>query len=220
MKKTVKFLALAFAVAGMALSVASCKPKEEPKQEEPKQKQGEMKSGKIEFLNASDYAEWVYYSLKDNKIYKTAKYNIKEGKLEGAPAADDKNWDIAFHRWDVMTQGGVFKSEEKDLSKAKDVKVGEFTMDEECDITYVFDHDASKKVTGKMKASKLLSGSYKEGMGWIYVNISKMPPVYKVAENVWFVKTAEGKIVALKFTGCKNKEGKPIGISLNYEYMK
>lgn len=211
MKIRTKSVSLALAVIIGSLSWSSCK-------EEPKQPQGEDVK-KIEYLDASAYDEWTYYSLRDNKVYKTVKYN-EEGKLT-EDLSNDKNWDIAFHRFDIHTQGGAFKSSIEDLSKAGEVTLGEFVQDTEAEITLFYGIGADGKhemKTTKALINPLMSGGVGKKGGWVE-NQGTMPPNYVVLPNVWFVKDANGDVVALKFLECRTRDGKTGGITLNYMYL-
>lgn len=222
LKRTLLHVAVATATFAL-ISLASCGGKE-PKVD-PKKPGKEIPTpekaieGKIEFLDVATYDAWVFYNLRENKVYKTVKYQEND-KGEAKLAEDlskDNAWDIAFHRWDVKTRAGVFKSEEQDLAKAKDVKLGDFTLDTEGQITYQFGMGGGSGHTVKKTTetyNQLISGGIKKSGSWL--ELVGMPPQYNLAPNIWFVKTADGKNVALKFTDYRKREGKAGAISLSF----
>lgn len=212
MKKTFQRLIQILPLVLVSAAFFACTPKD------PKQKGVADKDiKKIEFLDVSDYAKWVFYSLKDNKVYKTVDYDLESCKLK-EDLAKDTNWDIAFHRWDVMTRQGVYKSEITDLKKAYDVKLGDFTKDVEADVTIKFVMGGPGGKKAKEMISPLLSGGLGKKEGWCI--LSGMPPATKISENIWFVKTADGKIVALNFKDGKKKDGKNGAVTLDYVILK
>lgn len=196
-----------WAVAFSALLLTSCRPVE------PDEKPKKVEVKTMEFIDASDYAKWVFVNLETGKVYKTTEYDLETGKFDDL--ASENLWDIAFHRWDVKTKVGAFKSNLTDLEKAGEEKNIAFVTDTEADVVYVFNHDKQKNKVAKTAISKVISGGYQPG-GWMHVNIANMPPSYNLSKNIFFVKTVMGKTVALQFTDYKKKDGKPVGVSFKY----
>lgn len=225
MKITTKWLTRVLALVAMAVAFVACNtpaPKPTPTPDDPnKGKQEEKKEitdadiKKIEFLDVSVWDQWVFYSLKENKVYKTVKYDLTTCKLT-EDLSKDTNWDIAFHRWDVMTKGGAFKSDIKVLTKAYEVKLGDFTQDAEQNIDIM--HPMKGKKTALALVNPLISGGLDKKDGWC--SLEGMPPKADVSQNVWFVKTADSKTVAIRFIDCKKKDGKNGAVTLNYAILR
>ena len=66
--------------------------------------------------------------------------------------------------------------------------------------------------------SPLLSGGLGKKEGWCI--LKGMPPVLKISENIWFVKTADGKTAALNFKDGKRKDGLSGAVTLDYVILK
>lgn len=142
---------------------------------------------------------------RDNKVY----------MLEGDETSFD--WDIAFHKYDVRTNGGsVLKLNTADLALVT------LTSVEGQD----FNTDVAKSVMVDM--TKMMSGfvGYMETkvnevlMGYLTATpTGSMPPyTYKLNDNVFVVKTADGQYAKMQFTDYTNAKNEAVYVAFDYEF--
>lgn len=164
-------------------------------------------STSYEYLDATSYTEWVYFSFMDKKIM-TVKNPEK-----------DLSWDIAFHRGDIRLNGGksgigqgkAVNTNTKDWNiEVKSPSTG-FETDEIGEITIEF--TGSNIVTDKQAFSQTLGT-------WITIDTNNPPPVYTYNNWVYIVKTADGKDVKLQIYDYKDaKNQKGAFISFRYDFI-
>lgn len=221
-KRIIAFSAIS--LIGIMIFAASCEKKPEPKSEptpgttpEPTPKDGVLKE--VKFLDVQDYAKWTYYSFKENKVVKVADYQ--------EDLSNDQSWDIAFHRWDVRTnsgtsgkgKGGAFKSDVTTLDAAKDLKPALFTEDIMGEIIVSFNRENHEMKKEKASINPVMSNS-KGNIGWIDTTHGAMGPKYEISPNVYFIRTADGQVVAVKFKHFRNAENATGFITFDYMYVK
>lgn len=159
------------------------------------------------YIDATDYTQWHYISLKDKKVT-TSLYN------EDKPAV----WDFAVHRYDTKTNsGGVFESTFTDLDEI--TSVSKFSG-----ATFVSDEWTTDKITIDM--SQMMDGIilYTEDdfnpclSKWLDVDKSTMPPVYTLSGKVYILKLDDGTYAALKLTNFMNSSGIKGFMTIDYIY--
>lgn len=213
--KKMNFMATIILSAVAILSMNSCKgSKEDPKME------AQLK--KVEFLDVTHYDKWVYFNFEKGSVVKVTDLNDDMSK--------DLSWDVAFHRWDVKTnsgtsgigKGGALKSSVQNFDKIANIE-GSYRIDEMGKIISKFEVNNGKHNMEQAEASlnPILSGSKAEKIiGWIDTTHGERGPKYEITPNLYFIKTADGKVVAIKFTGHKNAELKTGFISFEYSFIK
>lgn len=158
---------------------------------------------------ATNYGnDWIYFSFSNGKEVEGVTEENKTKRLD---------WDIAFNKANMRLncgtsgkgQGGAIKMDETDLDKLKTVPNSGYKIDEIGKIT----KDMSGYPPPKIESSlnKTLANAIK---------FSGPPPLYTINENVFAIKTADGKYVKMKITGYYNKEGKSGFVTFKYVYQK
>lgn len=166
-------------------------------------------------IDARDYETWVYFSF-------------EKGGTVPAPEdfKNDRGWDMAFHRWDVRTNGGesgcgeggawmtpASGLEYEELYKLLVQSVKNMIPDGTVK-TYMKVPDMQAAGDGDQRVEVPAST---ELARWMTVTMSTIPPSYDLAENVFFVRTASGKHAAVKFTNYMNE--KAVKGYVNFEYI-
>lgn len=225
MKKLVTWASCAF--AAMAIAFTSCEPKQEPNNPNPNpdpQKPQEQKMiAKTMTIDATDYAKWVYVSLKKGEVV-----NVTNPK-------EDLNWDIAFHRYDVRLNGGFsgkgkgaavkanIKSKKKTpLKDAGNAPAEGWMADVEADVTVSFNPGGGNHASKieRQGLNEVISGKKKGGLpvgGWVDVTMV-MGPAYKYSYDIYFVKLADGSVARIKLTDFFDAKIKPGYVTFSYEY--
>lgn len=137
------------------------------------------------------------------------------GKIEkGAVDESSFKWDLAFHRWDVKTNGGSgAESKVSSLEALKDIPVDGFEAD--CEIANIM-VDNSGMASGKIGfATGLVNPVLSK---WMNVDTGSMPPSYTMSDNVYLLKLSDGKIVKIKFTDYTDDKNAKGHISFDYIY--
>lgn len=138
------------------------------------------------------------------------------GKLETGVNQPTINWDLAFHRWDVKTNGGAaVESAETELENLKEIPTEGYKEDTENNEITV---DMRKMQGGKIGyatdfVNEVLSG-------WMNVDMHNMPPAYTMNEKVYVFKTAAGKFIKVKFTDFTDDKGKKGHVTFKYVESK
>lgn len=162
----------------------------------------ETEAHKITDLDVSAYDKWVYLSFADGTT-RTLSYT------QPAP----EKWDVAFHRDNVKTNGGAaLKTEFTELAQVTSAPAEGYREDEMTrDVVIV---DMSQMMQGVIVYDTVPVNM--ELNAW--VSRSGMPPVYTVGENVYVVRTKEGKHAKIKFSSYKNAVDKTGFATFEYEY--
>lgn len=153
-------------------------------------------------IDAKAYDKWVYLNLSSGKIVTPEDYK------------NDMSWDVAFHRDNVRTNGGAsgigkgagLEIEVKSLAEVTEAPENGYVKDEITDImtAYIMPPQYEKQPANA------------ELEKWGNFDLSEMPPVFVLSENVYVMKTAEGKYAKLKFTDYYNENGESGFIELKY----
>lgn len=138
------------------------------------------------------------------------------GELETSAGIDETSfdWDIAYHYFDVKTNGGsVTETTETDLSKLTAIPADGYTADIETD-SLLYD------MTGMMD-NKIgyASGHINEVLGKsAYLDLTNMPPVSGKSDKVYVIKTKAGEYVKMKVTDFTDDNGKKGYFTFDYVY--
>lgn len=151
-------------------------------------------------LNVSAYDKWVYLSFETGTP-------VELGVDEKEPEV----WDIALHRENVKTnKGAALQSDATSLNALATLPSGTFTPD----VTDSIIVDMSQMMQG-------IIGYQESELNMVlnaWVSHSGMPPVYTVNENVYVVRTKEGKYAKIQFSSYKNAEDKTGYATFSYVY--
>ncbi len=146
----------------------------------------------IKFIDVTSYTEWTYFSFSEGKV------------VEVEDFANSLDWDIAFHRADVRTNGGAsgkgkgeaLDSGVTDWDKVTAIPTDGFVKDEVGPITIAFTG------TGTEEDDQPFS-----------------PPVYTLSNSIYIVKSADGKVVKIHFYDNNNEKDKNGAVSFRYQYL-
>lgn len=216
MNKTFFTLALTLMVGLFTLT--SC----DKKNNAPEPSQGNVKE--YTQSRATDVnGEWVYFSFATGK------------EVEGITEANYKerqDWDLAFNTFFIRTnsgksgngKGGVIMTDKTDLAALTEAPKDGYHVDEDYELLGY----AGRVVKKQSTASVELSGTPKIQMQpTVEIKLGKAisfygaPPtyIYKASDNIFVIRTADGKYAKVKFIGYKNAEGKAGYITFQYVYQ-
>ena len=153
-------------------------------------------------VDVSAYDQWVYLSFE-------SRTPVVLGVEEDAPA----QWDIALHRENVKTnRGAALVTEATSLAALTELPSGDFVSDVMTDSTLIV--DMSQMMQGilgyqKSEINPVLNA---------WVERSGMPPVYTVKNNVYVVRTQEGRYATIKFASYKDAEDKTGFATFSYVF--
>ncbi len=197
---------------GVALFTTAC----EKDKDNPKPKPATVYEVKtVEDYNVKDHTKWYYFSF-DNGF-------VGEGSATPADGDDSlwmarMDWDIAFHRNNVRTnggmsgngQGGVMILNTNDFESVTQVPEGEFVVDT---IYTKFMN------TPDMPPVYITSTLNEEANSWANYNHDEGAWLLE-KRNVFVIKTANGKYAKLQFLNFLNDEDASGYMTLQYVYAK
>lgn len=176
---------------------------------------GDTKDNSYTNVDATSYTTWVYLNLADGSQTTLAYDNTAD-----IPA----NWTIALHRYDIKTNSGsAYRTSYTSLDEVKTAaKKGTFPMPD----TSEFAQDEPSKITIDM--SHMMDGhidyadaNINKVIGkWLNVDTSSMPPTYTMDGNVYLVRTKDGDVYAVQFTGYSNPYQSNTKGYISFEYDK
>ncbi len=207
--KNLKIWQIVIFLLATTLFVTSCEKDDEPKKA--------TKALEVKEKDITDYNKWYYFSFATGKFVGTGDTDPAKG--DDAKWAKRTDWDIAFHRYDVRTNGGtsgkgqgaILKLATTKYDDVTEVGKGSFKKDEMIkDGIYLGDPHKQVKTTSSINttASNWIGFSH-EDMAW---KMSK--------RNIFVVKTADGKYVKFQFINFLNEKDKSGYLSFKYFYQK
>ena len=157
-------------------------------------------------IDVRAYDQWIYFSF-------------EQGLLDSpTDPTTNTNWDLAFHRWDVRTNGGA-----SGLGKGGAYAINQTSFDN------IPEPDAARLVTDEMILTYMqtpdMSGENNQRVEvpantelgqWLTVSMSSIPPTYTLANNVFMVRTADGQWAAVRFTNYMNDRAEKGYASFSY----
>lgn len=160
---------------------------------------------KAEFLDATSYTDWVYFSFEKGTTVEVSDYK------------NDLSWDIAFHRGDVRLNGGesgkgagaVYNAQTTDWNAVTEAPSSGYITDKTGTITTAF--TGSGIETEEQPFSQTLST-------WLTIDTSSPPPVYTYHNWIYVVKAANGNYVKLQIYDYKSAKNVGAYISFKYQY--
>jgi len=181
------------------LGFTSCK-----KEETPEPKKNELVSGTTT-INASAYDKWVYFSFKENKV------------VEISDFTNSLNWDIGFHRQNVRVncgksgigQGGTYNAGKVDFSSIKEAPETGYVLNDSIKILEEF---SMPPVYVKVPGDTLLAK-------WISITHGQSGPEYNYSDNIYVIKTADGKYAKIWLKNYFNDESKSGYVTMKYTYQ-
>lgn len=218
MKKLLRTLSLALFM-GVTLLATSCDKKNNGNEPEPPVT-GEVK--KAEYIDASAYDKWVYFSFATGKEVK-----VSDPK-------NSKDWDVAFHRGDIRVngaegfsgKGGVFMTEGTDLNAKIDTKNINFKTNTEA-LVQVESGMIAKQENRPVKTEKqhyvFVGEKTNEYRLFAYNPNSQMGDVknmYPANKKIFVFRGADGKsIYKVQLADVLDAKGRKAGF-LSFNYAK
>ena len=165
------------------------------------------------YIDASDYMNWIYIDL-HNKVVDTVYIDT----TCVAPVPNEpQNWDIGIHRYDVKTNKGMaLETKSSDIISSAFITTlpkGEFVKDNENDSVTV---DMSRMVEGIIK--KVPSDVNRTISSWLSLDLSTMPPIYKLSNKVYIVKMKDDTYAALQLKNYMSPAGTKGYMTIDYVY--
>ncbi|MCK4304970.1 MAG: HmuY family protein [Candidatus Eisenbacteria sp.] len=152
-------------------------------------------------VDASDYYEWAYFSFS------------KGDTVTVEDAGSSLDWDLGLRRYHFRTNSGVSGSGE-----GAAINIGLMAFDSLTvapDSGYVVDDSLTVPQMGgsiTFPASAVLED-------WCDMDMSTMPPICTPTNNIFVLKTSDGKYVKVWFKSYYNPEGPSGHITLQYLYQ-
>lgn len=174
---------------------------------------------KVENKDITDYGKWYYFSFATGTF-------VGEGSAKPADGDDKRwsertDWDIAFHRQNVRTnggasgkgKGGIMELKEENLASVKTVPEGKFTEDEGGNkITIAFKMPPVPENYAEVSLNK-------GAINWVaFVHETMSWKLNK--RNVFIVRTADGKYAKFQFVNFLNEKNKSGFLSFQYAFQK
>lgn len=135
------------------------------------------------------------------------------------PQPEPAEWDIAFHRQNVRTNGATVL--ETNYTSIDDLPSSSATF---TGVDFVPDEWSEKDVWSD-ETKMLLSLIGCQGIkiskplsSMLIVNIPPMPPTYGINHHVFLVKLKNGNVAAIQLANYMNSAGKSCYLTINYKY--
>ena len=169
------------------------------------------------YIDATDYAQWVYINFHTPTPTITISTISPDDLTEtGAPA----EWDIAQHRYDVKTNGAAVMMTPyhsiKELEAAGLPDEGEWVEDEESEQCITV--DMSHMMEGYLTYAP---GHKNKELGkWVEVDTSNMPPNYTMHDNVMLLRLKDGTYAAIQLANFMSTDSYQVKgwMTVNYKY--
>lgn len=164
------------------------------------------------YIDATSYAKWTYIDFQSATIDTTML------SADGSENGDVLSWDFAVHRYDTKTNEGLvmetsFMSLDAFAESGK-LPDGEWVADIWTDSTVTID------MSGMMDGEIVYAPSYynAELSKWLDVDTSTMPPVYALSGKVYLLKTADGRMAAIRLSNYMNESKVKGYMTIDYIY--
>lgn len=161
------------------------------------------------YINSSQYTHWVYLDFKNAEADSV---NI----VSGDPLPE--TWDIAVHRYDTKTNGGsVAMTSYTDIEAFEDSGTmpsdGDFVAD-------VWTEDViATDMSGMMQGNIEYAEDWynAELSKWLDVDTSTMPPIYTKSDNVFVLRTSDGRKIAIRLENYMDGSGTKGYMTIQYK---
>ena len=148
------------------------------------------------YINSSAYTQWVYIDFANEET-------VTVDMTAGGEAPD--NWDMAVHRYDTKTNGGSAVMTE--YTSVEDFAASGTVLSDEAFTEDIWTEDViATDMSGMMDGNIVYAEDWynPELSLWLDVDTSTMPPVYTMSDKVFVLKTADGRMYALKLENYMN----------------
>lgn len=212
----VKFLAPVLLTGLVAFTSCSKDDNKTPTPIPPQNTAKEVKN-----LNASDEQKWVYFSFQTGTTVEVTN-----------PKTTD-NWDIAFNRYNIRTNGGVsgigeaevVNTNSKDFAAVTKAPAEGYEKDKEVTEYGRPRPGQTQPSVTKSEKNPVISGTVnkQDSKGWYNYTPPKQgenTPHFEITKYVYVLKTAKGgKYVKIQLTGYTNDKNETGYITFSYDFL-
>lgn len=158
------------------------------------------------YLDVQSYKNWYTIDFHNRTIDSV---NIEIGM------DDPEQWDLALHRYDVKTNGGVAAASNFNSVAEIDMSLLDGLV-YHADIEDSVIIDMSTMMDGYV--GKAASRVNEVLSGWLDVDTREMPPIYTLSKKVYIVRFADQTRAALYFSNFMNEASKKGFATIEYRY--
>lgn len=184
---------------GIALVFTSC-----DKKDDPKPVNNDVVSGTIT-VDATAYDKWVYFSFADEKVVMVTDFSTSSA------------WDIGFHRQDIrincgksgIGQGGTYNAGKVDFTSVAEALETGYALNDSIEILEAF---VMPPVYVIVPGDTLLAK-------WIDISYGQSGPEYNYSNNIYVIKTADGKYAKIWLKDYFNDNSETGHITMKYAYQ-
>jgi hypothetical protein len=164
-------------------------------------------------INASAWGKWVYFSFATGDTVGTDNTSLNAD----ATWKERLDWDIAFHRNDIRTNGGVsgngaagvFDANTADFNAVTTAPAGGYTTDTDVPIMIA--------MGSPQGPTYLTCGGNTTFNSWAQMDAASM--TITVIPKIFVVRTADGKYAKVYMRAYKNAEGASARLTMDYFYQ-
>ncbi|OYT17918.1 MAG: hypothetical protein B7C24_00130 [Bacteroidetes bacterium 4572_77] len=198
------FKLMSMAFLSLVLVITSCKKEEDV---EPADNNSTLKKGEVSLSRETEYGEdWVYYSFENN------------AEVEVSDHLTSLDWDLAFNRYNVRTNGGesglgqaaVYDAGEIDFSSLAEAPEADYMQDDTIRIVKAFTGQGVEWMT---------STGNDVFKGCVDLEYGNQGPVFTTNNHIYVVKTAKGYYAKLWVKSFYSDEGESGFINFKYHYQ-
>jgi hypothetical protein len=156
-------------------------------------------------IDASAWDTWTYYSFSQGKEVVISDFSTS------------MDWDIGFHRSDVRLNGGA-----SGPGNAGSIDLGIIGFDtlSQAPMSGYIENDSIDIIEVFIMPPNLVTVPGDTVMpSWIIVDTSNPPPVYTVTNNIFAVKTADGKYAKVWLKSFHNENAESGHVTMEYVYQ-
>ena len=200
-------------MAGMMVLTTSCKKDEEPTPQASSVKE-------VKELNASSQTEWTYFSFSEGK------------QVAVTNPRTSNNWDIAFNRYNVKTNGGtsgvggveVVNTGSKDFDAVTQYPGAGYQKDEEVTTPGKPKEGQSTPTTTTNSVNKAITGTVMNPDPKGFYNYAppaqgSSAPHITLTKYVYVIKTTKGSYVKIQITEYTNSKGETGYLTFKYDTL-
>lgn len=199
-------LLVMLALTGSMLMLTSCKEDDDDDND----KGGGDSTGALKVntvtLDASSYTDWTYFSFGKGEVVSVSDFSTSTG------------WDIAFHRSDVRVncgasgpgQGGTYATGQSDFEAVATAPESGYSLNGMIEVAV--DISAMPPKMETVPGDSILSG-------WVEYSMGQGGPTYTYSEEIYIVRTAEGKYVKVWLKDYFNDNSESGHVTMKYAYQ-
>ena len=181
---------------GLALAFTSC-----DEENDPDPVNDEVVAGTIT-IDATAYDKWVYFSFADEQVVTVNDFS------------NSVEWDIGFHRFDLRVncgtsgpgQGGTHNAGKVDFSSITEAPEDGYSLNDSIDIMQEEGNWVYEAVPGDTVLATWLT-------------FSGPPPTYTVNDNIYIIKTADGKYAKIWLKDYYNDNAETGYVTVKYAFQ-